>query len=220
MLVEDSSSLSANPLPLQGFMVISQIMQAYSGVIEITPGEGPAFFLRTSYLNRLKEEDLFSGAEISDEDSADLLEAALVYGVEKAAMSYLARAEHSRFTLSQKLIKKGMDKSVINRTLDYLESVNYLNDERFAGAWLRSRSIDHAEGRIRLAAELSARGVDKTSAKKALDEFFGDHDELEICRKAFRKAQISRKTEEKIRMTLAQKGFSLKFIDIVVKENI
>ena len=185
---------------------------------EITPSVGSAFFLRACYLSLLAEENLFAGAELSDEEASDLLNAAVVYSAEFAAMTYLARAEHCRAGLERKLLKKGIEKSAVKKALDYLEQCGSLSDERFAGAWLRSRSIDHAEGRIRLAAELASRGVDRVASKKALDEFFSEKDELEICRRAYKKCRLFKNDLDKIKASLVQKGFTLKQIGIVISE--
>lgn len=185
---------------------------------EITPSVGSAFFLRACYLSLLTEENLFAGAELSDEEASDLLNAAIVYGAEFAAMTYLARAEHCRAGLERKLLKKGIEKSAVKKALDYLEQCGNLSDERFAGAWLRSRSIDHAEGRIRLAAELASRGVDRAASKKALDEFFSEKDELEICHRAYKKCRLFKNDLDKIKASLVQKGFTLKQVGIVISE--
>ncbi|MCQ2249249.1 MAG: RecX family transcriptional regulator [Treponema sp.] len=194
-------------------------MQTLAGVYEVTPVTGSAFFLRCEYLDVTDPEKIRAGAELTDEETADVLNAALVYSAEYAAMTYLARAEHCRASLLLKLQKKEIEKNACNRALDYLEGVGYLDDERFAGAWLRTRSIDHAEGRIRLAAELAQRGVDRGAAARALDEFFEEHDQMDICRRAYRKALIGSRSEDKIRASLARKGFSMKEIDAVIKEN-
>lgn len=196
------------------------MVQTLQGVCEITPGAGSAFFLRKEYLSLVDPERICAGAEFNDEETSDILNAALIYSAEYAAMTYLARAEHCRAALTQKLIKKNIDRKAIEPALDYLEGVRYLDDERFAGAWLRTRSIDHAEGRIRLAAELASRGVDRNAAKKALDEFFSDHDEMEICRRAFRKVRNLKSDPDKIKASLVQKGFTLKEIDAVLKEKV
>ena len=199
-------------------MLIREMVQTLQGVCEITPGAGSAFFLRKEYLSLVDPERICAGAEFNDEETSDILNAALIYSAEYAAMTYLARAEHCRAALTQKLIKKNIDRKAIEPALDYLEGVRYLDDERFAGAWLRTRSIDHAEGRIRLAAELASRGVDRNAAKKALDEFFSDHDEMEICRRAYRKVRNLKSDSDKIKASLVQKGFTLKEIDAVLKE--
>lgn len=196
------------------------MVQTLQGVCEITPGAGSAFFLRKEYLALVDPERICAGAEFNDEETSDILNAALIYSAEYAAMTYLARAEHCRAALTQKLIKKNIDRKAIEPALDYLEGVRYLDDERFAGAWLRTRSIDHAEGRIRLAAELASRGVDRNAAKKALDEFFSDHDEMEICRRAYRKVRNLKSDPDKIKASLVQKGFTLKEIDAVLKEKV
>lgn len=196
------------------------MVQTLQGVCEITPGAGSAFFLRKEYLSLVNPERICAGAEFNDEETSDILNAALIYSAEYAAMTYLARAEHCRAALTQKLIKKNIDRKAIEPALDYLEGVRYLDDERFAGAWLRTRSIDHAEGRIRLAAELASRGVDRNAAKKALDEFFSDHDEMEICRRAYRKVRNLKSDPDKIKASLVQKGFTLKEIDAVLKEKV
>lgn len=196
------------------------MVQTLQGVCEITPGAGSAFFLRKEYLSLVDPERICAGAEFNDEETSDILNAALIYSAEYAAMTYLARAEHCRTALTQKLIKKNIDRKAIEPALDYLEGVRYLDDERFAGAWLRTRSIDHAEGRIRLAAELASRGVDRNAAKKALDEFFSDHDEMEICRRAYRKVRNLKSDPDRIKASLVQKGFTLKEIDAVLKEKV
>ena len=201
-------------------MLIREMVQTLQGVCEITPGAGSAFFLRKEYLSLVDPERICAGAEFNDEETSDILNAALIYSAEYAAMTYLARAEHCRAALTQKLIKKNIDRKAIEPALDYLEGVRYLDDERFAGAWLRTRSIDHAEGRIRLAAELASRGVDRNAAKKALDEFFSDHDEMEICRRAYRKVRNLKSDSDKIKTSLVQKGFTLKEIDAVLKEKV
>lgn len=199
-------------------MVVRQIQQTFTGVYEITPSVGSAFFLRACYLSLLSEDSLAAGKEFSDEETEDLLSAAVAYGAEFAAMTYLARAEHCRCGLERKLLKKEIARPAIEKALDYLEQCGNLNDERFAGAWLRSRSIDHAEGRVRLAAELAARGVERNASKKALDEFFSERDELEICRRAYKKCRMLKKSLDKIKASLVQKGFTLKQIETVISE--
>lgn len=199
-------------------MVLHQIQQTLHGVYEITPAAGSAFFLRREYLSHVEPDCLNLDVELSDDEALDVMNAALCYSAEAAAMSYLARCEHCRSSLFTKLLKKQIDKNAVNSALDYLESVGYLSDFRFAGAWLRTRSIDHAEGRIRLAAELFNRGVERNAARKALDEFFEEHDELEICRRAYKKCLVFKSDEDKIKASLVAKGFTVRQIQIVMSE--
>ncbi len=199
---------------------------------EITPDAGSAFFLRAAYLELVSEErlvpvsgglaerdtlfinegDLTPGMDgvFSEEETADILHAALVYTIEAAAMTYLARAEQCRNGLASKLIRKGVDKKDLSVALDYLESAGYLDDERFAGAWIRTRYISHAEGRTKLSAELAARGVDASAAKKALDVFFKDHNQNDLCQRALKKYLRTHQNpeESKIYASLQRSGFT------------
>ena len=78
---------------------------------------------------------------------------------------------------------------------------------------INTRKINHYEGRSRLAAELAARGIARDVAGKALDEFFTENDEDEICRKAYEKLSKS-KSGEKLTAALMRAGFSLKQIKL------
>ena len=50
----------------------------------------------------------------------------------------------------------------IDKVLSFLESKNYLSDERYAAAWLNDRRINHYEGQTKLLLELQSRGIDKS----------------------------------------------------------
>lgn len=213
-----SSSASAKDIfPFR--MLIRETEQTSPGVWKLTPPDGSAFFLRVDYLSCLSPDVLEcsryraasageSSIEFSDDQYADLLSASLSYSAEMLAMSYLARAEQCRAGLTAKLAKKGLDWQYIQTALDYLEGRGYLSDRRFAGAWLRSRAIDHAEGRLRLGAELAARGIGRDDAAAALDEFFSENDEGELCRKALARGMRTCRDREKLYRSLLRKGFT------------
>ncbi len=139
------------------------------------------------------------------------MDAGRTCAVELKAVGYLARAEQSRFGLSRKLIEKKYDKKYVEAALTYLEGRGYLSDLRYATAWLNTRKINHYEGRSRLSAELAARGIARDVAMAALDEFFSENDEDEICRKAYEKLSKN-KSDEKLTAALMRAGFSLKQI--------
>ena len=114
---------------------------------------------------------------------------------------------------------KGVEiESSVEEILDYLESEHLLDDRRFAGAWLRNRFITHSEGRIKLTAELSSRGVKKEAIKAALDDFFCEHTELELCSRAFSKLRRICSNDEKNYASLQRLGFSYKTIQKAVME--
>ena len=187
------------------------VESSYSGMFKLTPEEGSSFFVRKEYLPEGLFERIDVGLEFDDEETDSLLDAGLTCAVELKAVGYLARAEQSRFGLTRKLIEKKYDKKYVEAALTYLEGRGYLSDLRFATAWLNTRKINHYEGRSRLSAELAARGIARDVANKALDEFFTENDEDELCRKAYEKLSKS-KADEKLIAALLRSGFSMKQI--------
>ena len=191
------------------------VESSYSGMFKLTPEEGSAFFVRKEYLPEGLFERIDVGVEFDETDTDSLLDAGLTCAVELKAVGYLARAEQSRFGLTRKLIKKKYDKKYVEASLTYLEGRGYLSDLRYATAWLNTRKINHYEGRSRLAAELAARGIARDVAGKALDEFFTENDEDELCRKAYEKLSKS-KADEKLIAALLRSGFSMKQIKSII----
>ena len=193
-------------------MIVKTLVEtSYSGMLKLTPEEGSAFFVRKEYLPEGLFERLDVGVEFDDDETDSLLDAGLTCAVELKAVAYLARAEQSRFGLTRKLIEKKYEKKYVEAALDYLEVKGYLSDLRFATAWLNTRRTNHYEGRSRLAAELASRGIARAVANTALDEFFTENDEMEICRKAYEKLSKS-KSGEKLTAAMLRQGFTQKQI--------
>ena len=193
-------------------MVVKTLVESsYSGMYKLTPEEGSSFYIRKDYLPEGVFERIDVGVEFSEEEADSLMDAGLSCAVELKAVGYLARAEQSRFGLTRKLIEKKYEKKYVEAALDYLEAKGYLSDLRFATAWLNTRRTNHYEGRSRLAAELAARGIARDVANTALDEFFTENDEMEICRKAYEKLSKS-KSGEKLTAAMIRAGFTSKQI--------
>lgn len=203
-------------------MVIKTREQISPEVLKISSDAGSAFFLRTVYLSLVDEEEIFPCAEFSGEKEDDIIDAALSYSAEVKAEEYLSRSEQSRFALSRKLLNKKHGKKHIEKALDYLEEKNFLSDLRFSRAWLSLRKLNHFEGRTKLSAELASRGIGKEDSEKALDEFFSENPEEELCRKCYEKLSrnpSSGNQEKKIR-SMRQKGFSYSLIKRILKDEL
>ena len=152
-------------------------------------------------------------AEIQQSSSSAETAAAL-----QKALSLLARCEQCRAGLERKLILKGFGKEIVSGVLDALEEKGLLSDERFAQAWLNSRRIGHYEGRSRLLSELAARGISKEVSKDAVDGFFSEFDEEEICRAAAKKFLARGLEGEKLMASMVRAGFSYKMAAAAVKD--
>lgn len=194
-------------------MIIEKIAEtSYQGMFKLTPSQGSSFFVRQDYISSVDLYDIIPGFELDDLQANEFLDAGLCCVVELKAISYLARCEQSRFGLTKKLTEKQFEKQYIVKALDYLESKNYLNDERFASAWLHSRKLNHYEGKSRLLAELSSRGISKEVSEKCVSEFFQENNLDEICLKAYEKFIKKGKKDEKLIAAMLQAGFTYKQI--------
>ena len=144
------------------------------------------------------------------QDKTQSLAATEASAATQKALALLARCEQCRAGLARKLLAKGFSKDTVEGVLDALEERDFLSDRRFARAWLNSRRIGHYEGRSRLLSELAARGIDKEISKEAVDSFFEEFDEEEICRKAAKKFVAQGKSGEKLMASMQRAGFSWK----------
>lgn len=83
----------------------------------------------------------------------------------------LSMREHSVFELADKLSKKGFDATVIDSVVEELKTANYVNDERFAESYIRSKQM-RGMGPIKIKSELHAKGV----SSAIIDEYVNDDD--------------------------------------------
>ncbi len=131
---------------------------------------------------------------------------------EKQAVAYLNRAEHSFYQLTVKLQKKGYIKNEYQPALNYLRAEGTLDDSRFAGAYLHTRSLSKKEGYHRLFAELRKRGISSSVAASALADFFLESDESKICAAAAERLLRKGLSGQKLYRALQRKGFTYSLI--------
>lgn len=83
-------------------------------------------------------------------------------------MVQLARREHSRAELREKLAGQGYQPVVIDEALDGLEAERLLDDRRFAESFVRSHA-GRGQGPRRIRQDLTAAGIPAALAAEALD---------------------------------------------------
>ena len=86
-----------------------------------------------------------------------------------AAMRILQYRFNSEAELRRKLRTKKFDKETIEATIVRLHAERWLDDERFAGAFTRTRALKKV-GRNRILRELHAAGVGEETAAQAVSE--------------------------------------------------
>lgn len=84
-----------------------------------------------------------------------------------AALRILGYRFNSEAELRRKLLRKSFPPSEIDEAIARLREEKWLDDERFAGAFVRTRTSKRI-GPSRIRRELSAAGVDRETAARAL----------------------------------------------------
>ncbi|HEX8172454.1 MAG TPA: RecX family transcriptional regulator [Thermoanaerobaculia bacterium] len=87
---------------------------------------------------------------------------------------------NSEAELRRKLRRKEFDAEAIDETIARLKRERWLDDARFAGAFVRTRALRKI-GRRRLLRELQAAGVDDDNAAKAVRENVDEEREREAA---------------------------------------
>lgn len=126
----------------------------------------------------------------------------------------LARREHSRAELCQKLQAKGFDKSAVDEVVTVLAQEGLQSDERFTESFIRQRLRD-GHGPMRISQELRQRGVDDADMDAAVAEFAGSWDELleqVYAKKYSEDARMTRNEWAKRVRFLQQRGFSYELV--------
>ena len=131
--------------------------------------------------------------------------------VRAKGLELLARREHSRLELRQKLIQRGYPAEAVAAALDQLVAERLLDESRYAEIYASSRA-DKGYGPLRIARELRERGIPDEltdAAMTVLDEFWMSK-LRELHRKRF-KSKIPADAAGRIQQTrvFRQHGFTL-----------
>lgn len=113
--------------------------------------------------------------EEQKDDVASVSPGALRY----AAMSLLARREHSRLELRQKLLKRFPESELVDTVVDNLAAEALQSDDRFAEAFITMRK-NRGQGPVRIIGELQQRGVAEAIYSRYIDP--SDEEWLESAR--------------------------------------
>ena len=93
--------------------------------------------------------------------------------VRNAALGLLARREHSKLELEQKLNRRGFSNVLIDSELEKLTEQELLSEQRFAEQFTASR-IRKNQGPMKILAELGRRGIDRHTANRVLADSTAD----------------------------------------------
>ncbi|KXS50196.1 regulatory protein RecX [Halanaerobium congolense] len=132
------------------------------------------------------------------------------------AFKLLSYRERTIKEIEDRLRKKDFEEEIIKAVVDFLLEKDYLNEERFAEMWIRSRKKHHPRGRKLIYKELKNKGVNQRIINNALNQYLSNQEELEMA-EYLKDKWLRRRTEEdsssyKLKNYLANKGFSYDLI--------
>ena len=115
--------------------------------------------------------------------------------------------------LSQRLKKKRFEEQVINSVLEFLSQNKFIDDNEFAGAWIKSR-LKRNLGPRRIIEELKAKGINKQIIDSQLRQLTKDYCQEEIVF-GLARSRISKlkgvdpqKAKARVYAFLLRRGFS------------
>ncbi len=131
-----------------------------------------------------------------------------------AALKYLSYRDRSVHEVAERLAEKDHSQSEVKETIAWLKKLGYLDDERFALHWGRSRIAAKNIGEYRLRRELSQKGLTADTVDKTAQALYSEFDEWELAqscaeKKLARLRGIAREAQyRRLVQHLQRKGFS------------
>jgi len=133
------------------------------------------------------------------------------------ALKYLTYRPRSIKEVKDYLKKKKVSPEIIEKVIDYLLTLSYLNDEEFCALWIRNRMQLKPMGKKRLYNELVEKGVEASLIEEVLQKMMPEEVEIRLARQLLIKKKLRINEPEKLKSFLYRRGFSFSIIEKVFK---
>lgn len=177
------------------------------------------------YQDLVLEFGLQVGKTLSVAEQARILEADQVFIAKAKALHYLGYRARTEHEVRQKLRRSGFGEEVVERVVERLHSLEYLDDDAYARDYVRARFSNKGYGPRRIRSELVRRGVGRRLIDTALEEVFRSADTHAAAREQAEKRwprlageADPYKRRKKLSSFLLRRGFSYDTIARVVEE--
>lgn len=160
-------------------------------------------------LSRPEAELLYEGAYIPQQLYHKLLYEIVGIRARKRAVFLLEQMDRTKKQLTEKLEQNGYPKICVEEAIAYVEKYHYLDDERYAGNYIRFKQKQKSRQRLKM--DLMAKGVSRELIEKALEEEYVA-DETEQIRQLLEKRHYDyqgkdRRERQKAYQFLMRRGF-------------
>ena len=129
---------------------------------------------------RIELLELKEGKSITEEVLKYLLDTEVYAAARSAGVSFLATKLRTAYEVSQKLSDMGYEESTIEKVIDSLKEINYINDFNYACKYISEKSKLKPKSAKLLSMELSQKGIKEDIISSALEEFELDEGEVAL----------------------------------------
>lgn len=166
---------------------------------------------------------------IEDENIANIIKNDNIMKCRNSALRIVERTCKTEDEIREKLILKEYDDYSINETINFLKEYSFIDDEKYANAYVKDRM--KREGKNKIKYSLKKKGIDEEQIERAISNIDANEEE-EIARElAVKKYNILSKREadklklkQKLTRFLISKGYNYeltnKVINSIINEEI
>ncbi len=163
--------------------------------------------------------ELAEGRDISEETLKYILDTEVYAAAKSAAVCFLALKLRTAFEVEQKLSEMGYDEATIEKVIENLKEINYIDDHNYACKYIAEKAKLKPKSIKLLTMELSQKGIRDDIISSAFEEIELDEESVavELLRKKYSKySSFDEKTIQKMKTFLLSRGFGYSLISRAV----
>ncbi|UII57824.1 recombination regulator RecX [Cytobacillus spongiae] len=139
------------------------------------------------------------------------------------SIHYLSRRMRSETEVRDYLKQKEIDEPIIQEAIHKLYNYQFLNDEEFAFAFVRTQKNTTDKGPVLAKRELMEKGISEAIIEQVMSEYLFEEQlekAVQLCQKYIQKnnKDSKRVLEQKLESMLVRKGYSYQVISIAIEE--
>lgn len=187
-------------------------------------GDRFSIYAGDTYLFSLGESELLRSGihlnqELTDAQLKSLQETAALDKAYDRVLLLIARRQRSEWEIDTYLKQKGYSEELRNKLRNKLRNSGYINDRRFAEAWVRNRRLLKSTSKRRLTQELRQKRVADSVIKETLEQ--DEADELDILRNlvARKRKQTRYQDDQKLMQYLIRQGYNYGDVRAVLEKD-
>jgi regulatory protein len=192
----------------------------YNIYIDDGNGEKYAFSVDEAVFIQYK---LKKGMELDEFTMTEILFQDDIHKAYSFAVKFLAVRMRSELEVTNHLQKKGVVETIIREVIHKLKKQQYINDQEFANAYVRTQMNTSDKGPVVIRQELKQKGMTEAIIEEALQEYPYEkqlEQAIACAEKFFRKKQddSSKAIKQKLELLLVRKGFPFEIIHEAIRE--